>query len=58
MLSLWNRHDPDCEGCAVQNCMVAAMRRLRELNEPAQRMRRQNSGGESKKNDSHRRMTG
>jgi predicted metal-binding protein len=40
-LSFLNLHSPDCEHCAVQDCMRGAMRRLRELNEHAQRIREQ-----------------
>jgi hypothetical protein len=51
-LSLLNLHDPDCKHCAVQNCMGIAMRRLKDLNEHAQRMCQQKTHGEDKKNDS------
>lgn len=36
-------HSPDCEHCSVQDCVGVAMRRLKELNEHAQRMCQQKS---------------
>ena len=44
-LAFLNLHRPDCEHCGAQNCMGIAMRRLRELNEHAERMSRQESQG-------------
>lgn len=51
-LAFFSLHRPDCEHCAVQDCMGAAMRRLRDLNEHAQRLCEQKSHGEVNKNDS------
>ena len=45
-LAFFNLHRPDCEHCGVQNCTGIAIRRLRELNEHAQRLSQQKSGGE------------
>jgi predicted metal-binding protein len=50
-LALVNLHSPDCQHCAVQDCMRGAMRRLRELNEHAQRIREQKSQEQTKKTD-------
>jgi len=40
-LAYFSLRRPDCEHCSVQDCMGIAMRRLRELNEHAQRVSRQ-----------------
>jgi predicted metal-binding protein len=50
-LALFNFHSPDCEHCAVQDCMRGAMRRLQELNEHAQRIRQQKLTGEIEKTE-------
>jgi hypothetical protein len=38
-------HSPDCDDCSVQDCMGVAMRRLKELNEHAERVCQQKSHG-------------
>lgn len=51
-LAFLDLHRPDCEHCAVQDCMGVAMRRLRDLNEHAQRMYQEKSQAEGEKKGS------
>jgi hypothetical protein len=53
VLSFLNLHSPDCEHCAVQDCVRGAMRRLRELNEHAQRIREQKLHVETEKTENN-----
>lgn len=50
-LELLKLHTPDCEHCSVQDCVGVAMRRLKELNEHAQRVCQQKQARANSSND-------